>query len=232
MIDVDATIKRLLRPPSVANWARHNFRRLDETSRGLLRFATVPPRHSLGDVYTICAAIVTDQLSLEQALRCADEIKHPLTRRASREIVPAFYYYAKGRKLDGLSAFKGFRTPYPIGRSSEGGTLTIPVIPTFTMLTGDQLKPVFLIGWASLTLNDYQKQLLSTIIRNAILTQQDFLNSDAEVVCIPRCRRSGGRIVQDWSVRQYAQLTEDDLQEQFARYGSALDQVIRRLRGD
>ena len=232
MSDVENAIKRLLQSPSVANWARHNFRRLDRTRKGLLQFARMPPKHSLHDVYTVCSAIVTDGIPLEQAEKCIELIKHPMTRKAGREIIPAFYGYARENHLDGLSALKGFSTPYPIGRGEDGSTLTIPVVPTFTLLEDGRLRPVFMIGWASLVLDDYQKHLLSTIIRNAILTQQDFLDSDATVICTPKFRSSQARQVRSWSVRDYATLSEEDLQEQFARYRTALAEVLRTLRGD
>lgn len=230
MSDVDSTIKRLLRSPSVANWARQNFRRLDKTRKGLLQFARMPPKHSLHDVYAICSAIVTDRISLEQAERCVELIKHPMTKRAGMEIVPPFFSYARELRLDGLAAFKGFSTPYPIGRGEDGSTLTIPVVPTFTLLDDGRLRPVFMIGWASLALNDYQKCLLSTIIRNAILTQQDFIDSDATVICTPKFRSSQARQVRSWSVRDYATLSEENLQDQFARYRTALMEVLRTLR--
>jgi hypothetical protein len=230
MTNLEKAIKRLAKPPSVANWTRHNFRRLDKTREGLLRFVRVPPKHSLGDVYMICSAIVADGISLQQAEACVDRVKHPLTREAAREIIPTFFAYAKEQQLEGLPAFKGFSAPYPIGRAADGSTLLVPVTPTFTLLDRGVLKPVFLIAWAKLALDDYQKRLLSTIIRNAILTQQDFLGSDATVVCMPRHRLSQARVVRAWSVSEYAQLSDDELQEQFMRYQAALAAVIRTLR--
>lgn len=228
----EEAIKRLLRPPSVANWARHNFRRLDDTERGLLRFAKIPPQHSLSDVYTICEAIVTDRISLKQAEACIDHIKHPQTRKSAREIVPCFFSYAQEQKLEGLPAFKGFKTPYPIGRAPDGSTLTIPVVPTFTLLQDGRVTPVFMIGWSALALTGYQKHLLSTIIRNAILTQQDFLGSDGLVICTPRFKQTEMRIIHAWSVRDYAVLSEQQLHEQFERYGTALEAVVRTLRSE
>ena len=215
----------------MANWARHNFRRLDKTRKGLLRFAAVPPVHSLGEVYGICSAIVTDQISLAQAMACVDRIKHPITRKAGREIIPPFHSYAREEELDGLSAFKRFNTPYPIGRGPDDTTLNIPVVPTFTILSDRRLTPVFVIGWANMALDDYQKHLLSTIIKNAVLTQQDFLDSDGMVICTPKTKFGGSRLIRAWSVREYAVLSEEELQDQFARYGIALSEVVRTLRG-
>lgn len=232
MKNSEQAVKRILRPPSVANWVSHNHRRLDKTKSGLLRFAQVPPKHSLGDVYEICEAIVTDRIPFEQAMKCVDSIKHPLTRIAAREIIPVFFSYAQSIHLDGLPTFKDFRSPYPIGRSSDGSTITVPVIPTFTILQGEKPTPVFMIGWASRQLTGYQKQLLSTVIHNAILTQQDFLGSDALIVRTPRSKLTNTRTIQDWWVRDYPLLTEEELHEQFHRYGQAVTEVIRTLRGE
>ncbi|MEP9360448.1 hypothetical protein [Sphingomonas sp. KR3-1] len=195
-----------------------------------MRFAASPPIHSLAEVYVICEAIVTDRISLEQALKCADGIKHPMTKKAAREIIPAFFNYAEREKVEGLSAFKGFGTPYPIGRNPDGTTRIVPVTPTFIRLHENKLEPVFVIGWSSPGLNGYQKELLSTIIRNAILTQQDFDKSDARIICTPRYKQTEIRIVKSWSVREYANLTDQQLQEQFSRYSSALNEVIKTLR--
>lgn len=232
MKNSEQAVKRILRPPSVANWVSHNHRRLDKTKNGLLRFAQVPPKHSLGSVYEICEGIVTDRISFEQAMKCVDSVKHPLTRQAAREIIPVFFSYAQSCQLDGLPIFKDFRSPYPIGRSADGSTITVPVIPTFTILRDDRPTPVFMIGWASRQLTGYQKQLLSTVIHNAILTQQDFIGSDALIVRTPRSKLTNTRTIQDWWVRDYPLLTDDELHAQFQRYGQAVADVVRTLRGE
>jgi hypothetical protein len=180
-------------------------------------------------VYAVCSAVVTDGISLEQAEKCLETIKDRRVRLAGKEILPAFYEFSKEHRLAGLSAFKGFSTPYPIGRS-DGATLSIPVVPTFTMLNGKTLVPVFLIGWARMSLDDYQKRLLSTIIYDAILTQQDFMGSDALIICTPRHRRTRTRHILTWRSHDYADLSEEELQEQFARYRQALEDLIRALR--
>lgn len=217
MKNSEQAVKRILRPPSVVNWASHNHRRFDETRNELLRFAQVPPKHSLGSVYEICEAIVTDRISFEQAMKCVDSVKHPLAREAAREIIPVFFSYAQSSHLDGLPTFKDFRSPYPIGRSADDSTITVPVIPTFTILREDRPTPVFMIGWASRQLTDYQKKLLSTVIHNAILTQQDFLGSNALIIRSPRSKLTNTRTIQDWWVRDYPLLTNDDLLAQFQR---------------
>ncbi|WCP12753.1 hypothetical protein sphantq_01156 [Sphingobium sp. AntQ-1] len=232
MKNSEQAVKRILRPPSVANWVSHNHRRLDKTKNGLLRFAQVPPKHSLGGVYSICEAIVTDRISFEQAMKCVDGIRHPLTRAAAREIIPVFYSYAQSSHLDGLPTFKDFRSPYPIGRTIDGSTITVPVVPTFTILSEGKPTPVFMIGWASRQLTSYQKRLLSTVVHNAILTQQDFMGSNALIVRTPRSKLTNTRIINDWWVRDFPFLTDHELHDQFQRYGQAVTEVVRTLRGE
>jgi len=232
MRDVEKILKKLFRPPSVANWVRHNYKRTDKTRSGLLRFVRVPPTYSLREVYAICEAIVTDQIALEQAEKCIEGISDSKAKEAAREIVPLFHAYVRETGFEGVSAFKGFSTPYPLGKGPDGNNISIPVTPTFIILQNGQLVPVFVIGWATMTLNDYQKQLMSTIIKDALLTQQDFLDSDALIVCTPRLKRTNARHLLEWRVSEYGCLTEDELQDQFSRYRSALEDVARTLRSE
>jgi hypothetical protein len=164
-------------------------------------------------------------------MQCLEGVKDRRAKEAGKEILPLFFEFANEARLDGLSAFKGFSSPYPIGRVNNE-TLSIPVTPTFTILQNGKLVPVFVIGWATMPLNDYQKRLLSTIIHDAILTQQDFLGSDALIVCTPRHKKTKARHLLTWSAKEYADLSLTELQEQFSRYRKALEEVVRILRAE
>lgn len=228
----DKAIRRIVRPSHVVNWARNNLRRLDDTRRTLLRFALNPPHHSLGPVYGICRRIACANISLEQALKEADAIPRSVTRNSAKEIIPLFYQYATSHSLDGLEGFEEGAVLYPIGRDPNGIAITIPVRPTFTVVEGGRLKPYFVIGWTKLAYDEYQQTLLSTIICRALLTQQDYLNSDARIVCTPRGKWSKARIIREWSAREYGTLSDEDLVEQFDRYTTAVAEVIAELRGE
>jgi hypothetical protein len=170
---------------------------------------------------------------LDEALIEAGKIANHVTRGAAREILPAFHNYAQTRGLEGVEELDGLGTPFPIGRAPDGSTLTIPVRPTFVALDGDQLKPYFVVGWSRLAYDEYQKSLLSSIICRSLLTQEDFLSSDAQILCLPRSKWSKRtRNVREWSARLYGTLTDDELEEQFVRYSEALTQVISELRGE
>lgn len=232
MDDNDKAIKRIVRPSHVVNWARNNVRRLDDTRRLLLRFALNPPHHSLGPVYAICRRIACLHIDLDQALKEAENIKHSVTQKSAREIIPIFHQYVTSNGLDGLDGFDDTFIPYPIGRDPDGTTITIPVRSTFTTVEGGKLKPYFLIGWTKLAYDEYQKQLLSTIICRSVLTQQDYLKSDAQIVCIPRGKWSKARSIREWSARSYGTLSDADLQDQFDRYTIAVAEIISELRSE
>jgi hypothetical protein len=232
MDDPEAAIKRLLNLPSVINWARHNKRRLDDTRRRLFAFAIRPPRHSLKPVGDICANLASKKISLGRATELIDQISRPVTRIAAREIIPAFAHEAGRRNFEAVPELRGFEIPYPIGRNPDGKLMLVPIRPTFVLIENEKLRPVFMVGWATLKLDDYQKQLISSIICRSLLTHQNFLDSDAEILCFPRIKGTKVRQTQTWTARAYDILSEDNLREQFERYSTALQQVIRRLRGE
>ena len=232
MDDIDGQLKRIFRPHSVVNWVRHNMRRLDDTQQRIRDFALRPPQHSLSPVYAICQDIVITGKSLEDSLRACDTIKRPLVRIAASEIIPRFHQYATRNNIEGVADLCGFEIMYPIGRGPDGKTLAIPIRPTFIAIDGDKLKPYFIIGWSKLAYDHYQKQLLSTIICKAVLSHQYFLGSDAQIVCLPRMKLSRARDLLEWRATLYGTLSDEQLLEQFERYGAAVNLVARELRGE
>ena len=223
-------VARVLRLPSLVNWARQNYRRLDETRRRIQQLADFPPKHSLGQVYDICAKIAYRELTASKIDDRVEEIENPFARIAAREVIPAFLETARERQFDGIKDFHGKGLPIPIGRGPDGKPLLIPIRPTFVLADAGKLKPVFLIGWASLKLTDYQKRLISTIIERSYLTQQDFLGSEAEVLCFPRIRRTKQREARWWLTKEITHLSDNEIAEQFERYSLAVRQVIESLR--
>jgi len=207
------------------------MRRLDDTQKRLRTFALRPPRHSLGEVYNICSKMAVGDATMDQALDLVEDISAPIVRMAGREIIPTFKDYISRNNLDVVRDIKRFELPYPIGRSPDGKTLTIPVRPTFICIENERLKPYFLIGWSTLAYTGYQKELLSTIICRSLLTHQNFIGSDAQIVCFPRIKHTKTRDIREWRATLYGTLSEDDLLTQFERYGAALNLVARELRG-
>ena len=232
MTENERAIRVISRPSPVVNWTRNNLRRLDDTKRSLMRFAKSPPKHSLGQVYDICSEIACKHISFEEALVRIEEIKHPVTRQSAKAVIPIFFRYAKSHKIDGVEELKDVGIPFPIGRASDGKTTNIPVKPTFIAVHEGKLRPYFIIGWSKLAYNDYQKKLLSTIICRTLLTQQDYIGSDAQIVCLPRMKWSMARDIREWSALTYGTLSDDQLNEQIERYGLALAEVINELKGE
>lgn len=107
--------------------------------------------------------------------------------------------------------------------------MAIPVAPTFVGLRRDRLTPVFLIPWAHLGFDDFQKVLMSSIISDALLSHQDFVDGDVEILSFPRFEGAAERFEVSWMVRSYATMDRDDLNRQFVTYGRALRQVIDEL---
>ena len=140
--DAEKRKKRLVALPSVENWVRNNRPRFDETFFALSNFDKNPPMFSLAEVKKICARIVTGKLAREDIPQRLEAISHLTVRASARQVIPAFLNYLEKRPIAGLEAFEGFRLPYPIGPKPGGGTLAIPIIPTFVGIRDGKLTPV------------------------------------------------------------------------------------------
>lgn len=232
MDDNEKRAQRLMRLPSLVNWVRHNKRRLDDTIFQLREFDKNPPRHSLKEVGKLCAELAYGKLNLEDALDKAEGITRPAVRVAAKEVVPAFYKYLKKSKIYGVAELDGFQAMYIIGKKPDDEPLLVPVKPTFIGIKEDKLYPVFVVAWAEFNLDGFQKYLLSTIICDAILTQQDFLASNAEIVAFPRIKNTKTRDQRSWSAREYDLLSQDDLVQQFERYSLALKTIVAEIRAE
>lgn len=230
MEDTEKKIKSLMRLPNLVNWVRHNKRRLDDTVLQLQKFVANPPRHSLQPVQKLCAGIAYGHLTPATALEKAEEIPMQAARNAGREVLPAFCQYLEKSGIEGLPEFGSFRAMYIIGKRPDDEPLLVPIKPTFAGVRNDRLVPVFVIPWVDFTLNEFQKYLLSTIVCDAILTQQDFIGSDAEIIAFPRISRTKVRYERGWRATQYNRLSQEELVEQFERYSRALRMVISDLR--
>jgi hypothetical protein len=219
---VEALISKVRRPPSLPNWVRLNDRRQDETARRIANFALSSPRHALAKVYQIAADYATFGLSRLEALTAASKIGNPVVRKLGREILSALLPELDRLNLRGIQVFHDMNVPYPIGRG-----VNVPVKPTFVSLQDGKLTPVFIIGWTSISLKTFQLRLLSTIIYEAILTQEGFEGSDAYVIFAPRIKSAkGDRYVRTLAVTQYERLSSQELRDQFDCFGNALDDAV------
>jgi hypothetical protein len=222
MASPEQKISEIRRPPSLANWVRLNHRRRDETTRNITRFVLGKPRHALAQVYKIISDYVTFGISAVTVNAALDRIVNPLVRRLGKEIALVVMPWLDSHDIRGIQVFHDMVAPFPIGRG-----ITVPVKPSFVFLEEGKLTPVFLIGWASMPFSDYQMSLLATIIDRAILSQEGFEGSDALVIFVPRITGSKSeRLVRSWRTSEKRLLSDQELKDQFDRFGNALDDAV------
>jgi hypothetical protein len=187
----------------------------------------------LGQVRTLCATLAKGDLSFNEVMEKVEAIGHPSVRSSAREVLPAFADYIRQRPIEGLDAFDDFRITYPIGPRPGGGTLSIPIMPTFVGVRNGELVPVFVIPWASLSFDDFQKTLTSSILKDAVLSHQQFIGCDGEIVAFPKVEndevREDVRYECSWGIRSYASMDREDLNRQFSVFGTALFKVIDEM---
>lgn len=225
MIDPQKAILKLRRPPAAHNWVKSLRPRRDATALALFNFAVNGPRHSLQKVSEIIGFVVFDGLSLEEAGKCVSKISNPKVREYGHEILKAIVPWIRERDLKGVQIFKDLSELYRVS-----STVSVPVRPTFVVREGTQVTPYFVICWAKMDLDRYQKRILSTVIVDAILRLEEFEGSDARVVCVPRYRGSKSeRFVSDWWISEYPPLSDAEKAELFNRYESALSDAEKMI---
>jgi len=221
--------KRLLRLPTVENFSRNNWQRTDETQLALSNLDKNPPPFSLGPVKKLCADVVVSNLELSQIEDRIGKIRHPGANRAAIEIIPEFLRFVRSHEIEGVPEFAEFKVTYPIGPNPDGGTLNVPVAPTFVCFLDGELTPVFLIPWTKLAFSNFQKILMSSLIQDALLTHQDFLGCDALVMAFPLIEDTRQRYPVSWGVTSYALMDREHLNHQFLVYGRALRNILAAL---
>lgn len=225
MIDPQKAIRKLRRPPSVHNWVKSIRHRTDDTALSLYNFVVNGPRHSLKAVTNIIGQVVVDGISDEQAMKCALFITNDRVKKYAFEILPALLPYIRAREWRGIQIFKDMFENYPVAAN-----VNVPVKPTFVVRENGMAVPYFVICWVEIGLSDYQKRILTTLISEAILSQEDFEGSDAIIVCVPRHSFSKSeRYVVQWKLSDHPSLGRDEKRELFERYGKALAQAEKMI---
>lgn len=93
-----------------------------------------------------------------------------------------------------------------------------------------RVVPYFVICWAEIGLTHYQRRILTTVIGDAILTLEEFQESEAVIVCVPRHSFSRTeRHVVEWNLSDYPPLDDGEKAELFERYGNALAEAERMI---
>lgn len=225
MIDPHKAVLKLRKPPAVQNWVKSLRNRRDDTASALFNFAINGPRHSLAKVISIIGYVIFDNLGDETAYQCLSKIGDPKVRGYGREIFHAILPYIRERKWKGAQVFKDMVEYYPVAKY-----VSVPVRPTFVVNDKGILTPYFVIGWSKIGLSDYQRRIMSTVIADAILSLEEFQESDAVIICVPRFIFSKSeRHVVEWKTSEYLVLDEDEKRELFERYGNALDDAEKMI---
>ncbi len=229
MSEIEKKIKKIKKIPGVINWARQNYKRTDDTQKKLQNLVSNPIGISLQPIYGLCKKLAYRDMAFEEAYEKVSGYRGSLGSSGT-SILRAFHDYIEQSQIEAVKEFDGFSMPYPIARDVDGEPLAIPVKPHFVTIREGKLRPTFIIGWADRPLNAYQIRLLSTIISNSLLTQQDFIGSDADIVAFPKMKWSSARECNQWPVSRFANLSNEELADQFERYSRALRNVIATLR--
>lgn len=222
-------ISRVRKIPSLIGWARQNFRRSDKTRDSLMRLAETKIQISLNSVYGLCRKRVYRELTEDEAWDRALAFSG-FPGKAARSILPVFEEYIRERQIEAPEEFRDFAAPFPIGRDESGSPIVIPVKPTFISIQEGELRPVFLVGWVDSPLDFHQRRLIAAIVRRSILSQQDFLGSDADIVTFVRKKFSQDRQLGVWKVLDMPDYSDSELVDQFNIYTKALRDVVAFLK--
>ena len=222
MKSVEQKIADIRKPPSLANWVRLNDRRRDETTKKITRFVLGKPRHALGQVYRLIADYITLDVPAANVRKGINLITNPLVRKLGHEIASVLIPWLDQEDIKGIEAFHDMNAPFPIGRG-----IVIPVKPTFVYNRDGKLVPVFVIGWSSIPFSDFHKRLFAAIVQRAILSLEGFEGSDALALFVPRIKGAKTeRYVHPMWINSLLLMSDDELKDQFDRFGNALDDAV------
>lgn len=225
MNDPQKAIQKLRKPPAVHNWVKNIQRRTDDTAQSLYNTAVNGPRHSLKQVTDIIRNVVVDGLSDESAFKCNGAISNARTRAYGFQILKAILPYIRRESWKGVQVFKNLVEYYPVAQFVD-----VPVKPTFGINNNGKILPYFVICWVQVGLSEYQKRISTTLIRESILSLEEFEGSDAVIVCVPRHSFSKTeRYVIEWKLSDYEPLTPEEKADLFERYGNALAEAERMI---
>lgn len=215
----DPLFRKLDRIPGAPNFVRYNHEALVKTLKAYVQFAKGMPTISYAVGITLIKDLILEHTDAAQAKKAARRIPESPSKVAVIEFVDAFCDYAAERGYRATPAYSDFATFFSIGRD-----LYVPVKPTLVAREGGQLKPVFVFGWKSVPLTDFQRRLLMTILEDAIFSLTDFETSDAEIVFLPE-DFEGSRSPEVWHRGDYSLLSQAELRNQMEVFLSAREQA-------
>ena len=210
----DPLFRKLDRIPGAPNFVRYNFEELVKTVKAYVAFAKGMPTVSYISGIALIKDLVLGLSDSAQIKRAARLAKPSPSKIAVIEFVDAFCEYADNRNYKATPSYSDFAAYFPIGRE-----LFVPVKPTLVAREDGQLKPIFVFGWKSVPLTNFQRRLLMTILEDAIFSLTDFLDSDAEIVFLPEV--NGARRAEIWHRGDYDLLSQSEMTNQLEVFLSA-----------
>lgn len=212
----DPLFRKLDRIPAAPHFVRYNFDDLAKTLKAYVQFAKGMPTVTYVPALTLIKDLVLGLTDSDQARVAIRRIKDSPSRTANIEFLDSFCDYADRRLYQATPAYSDFAAWFQLGRD-----LSVPVKPTLVAREHGQLKPIFVFGWKSVPLSNFQRRLLMTILDDAIFSLTDFQTSDAEIVFLPEV--DGVRTPEIWHRGDYELLSAIELRNQVELFLSARD---------
>ncbi len=210
---------KIERPPYAHNWVRYNYPDLQRTTKALVNFIEGRPQITYAAGMPIIRDCIALGLDRETALKAAATRGHRKSQPYVREFVEAFLDFDDGRQISRLPSYDQYVAPYPISRD-----IKIPVKPLIVISEGGVLKPIFVVGWATMPLTLFQRRLLMTLLEDAVFSLTDFQNSPGEFLSFPHIKGSNSakRTPLVWKRGEYSVLSATQMKEQAEIYLNAL----------
>lgn len=219
-------MKNIERPPSAHNWVRYNYADELKTAKEIVAFATAAPQITYAAGLQIIRDRITLKLDRATAAKAAGIRGHVKSRPFVAQFVDAFIDFDEVRNYSGMPSFDQDVATYAIGRD-----VRIPVKPLTVISEDGVLKPIFVVGWATMPLSLHQRRLLMTVLEDAVFSLTDFQNSTGEFVSFPRDAHSKIREPQVWKRGDFDLLSKSEMKDQAELYLRALDLAKEILAG-
>jgi hypothetical protein len=211
-------IKKIERPPSAHNWVRYIYPEELKMAKAIVTFVTAAPQVTYSAGLQIVRDRILFKLDRETADNAANNRGHRKSRPYVAEFVKAFIDYDEIRNYSGLPSYDQDVAAYQINRD-----IRVPVKPLVVISENGILKPIFVVGWATMPLVLRQRRLLMTMLEDAVFSLTDFQNSPGEFVSFPKGSNSGSRSPEIWRRGDYELLGKSEMKEQIEAYLRALE---------
>lgn len=216
--------KKIARPP-----AAHNVARLLDpnselkTTENIANFAVSIPAFN----YRCAEVVIRDRVSLglelETALKTVRTKGAPAGRAQNEALVRAFYEHDKLRNYSAAKPIESYRGQFRISRE-----ISVPTVPTFTILEGGCQVPIVVCGWKKFSLRRAQVQVWLSMLDSGLFSFVDYMDSPWEVVLLAEQETPNGKVRTPRTIRrgEYSLLSSSDLAELAAMYSRAQKEAM------